>query len=476
MRKLSIRTPLLLAAFIAGAGWSAAAAPLSDAVVIHAKELIVRPGEVLEDVDVLVIDGVIRRVEAGIEVPEGARELSGAVVCAGMIDPWSVLGLQSAETTFTSPSPATRSADSFDPFGQEFQKKQALESGVTSVRVQAARRAMVSGLSSVMSLAPSSDEDLIVQGEVALGASIGLTNPSSGGSTFSRGSDGSFLVIETGPTPMDPFERISQVDKIASLLDTGLSYRIAQNEHVHDLAEWNEAIAEKVKEIEKDFKKAKKDRDKEIEEAKEKGKEFKEERYKEDKAPKAPKFDADKEIFARVANGETPLVIEVHRVAEIRNLLEATADFGRLRMVIAGGTEAAAFADELAERNIPVIVNPLTHGAGAFDEFDGHDPTLAGILAEAGVDVLIGTGGHAAGATRDLPLMAALAAGGGMEEDDAFAAITSVPARIFNLTDRGTVEFGKQADLLILDGQPLSTTTTVKAVLVGGRVVVEPKE
>ena len=52
----------------------------------------------------------------------------------------------------------------------------------------------------------------------------------------------------------------------------------------------------------------------------------------------------------------------------------------------------------------------------------------------------------------------------------------SGPASIFDLSDRGTVEFGKQADLLILDGQPLSTTPSVKAVLVGGRVVVEPKE
>jgi imidazolonepropionase-like amidohydrolase len=476
MRKLSIRTPFALSALLASAWCPAAANPSGDVVVIHAAEVIVSPGEVVKDVDILVIDGVIRRVEAGIEVPEGARELNGEVVCAGMIDPWSVLGIHPADAAFTGSAPSTRTADAVNPFGQEFQKKQALASGVTAVRVQASRRALVSGLSSVMSLAPRGDEDLIASEETALGASVGLTNPSSGGSTFTRGADGSFTVTETGPTPMDPFERIGQVDKIVGMLQSGIAYRIAQNEYVEERKEWEETIEEKVKELEKDFKKAKKDRDKEIEEAEEEGKEFKEEKYKEDKAPRAPKFDADKEALARVANGEIPLVVEVHRTAEIRNLLEATAGFGRLRMVIAGGTEAGPFAEQLAERNIAVIVNPGPHGAGTFDEFDGHDVALAGILAEADVDVLIGTGGQKAGASRDLPLLAAIAVGGGMEADDALAAITSGPAKVFDLSDRGTIEFGKQADLLILDGQPLRTTTSVKAVLVGGRVVVEPKE
>ncbi|MCH2107440.1 MAG: amidohydrolase family protein, partial [Planctomycetes bacterium] len=65
---------------------------------------------------------------------------------------------------------------------------------------------------------------------------------------------------------------------------------------------------------------------------------------------------------------------------------------------------------------------------------------------------------------------------GGLDAEHALAAITSGPAKAFGLSGHGTVEFGKQADLLILDGQPLSTTTSVQAVLVGGRVVVEPKE
>jgi len=472
MRKLPTRSTLLALALVAVAGWSEAA----DTVVIHAGEVIVRPGETLNDVDILIVDGVIRQVEAGIEVPEGARELSGAVVCAGMMDPWSALGVQPADLTFTSPSPATSTTDSLDFFGQEFLKRQALEAGVTTVRLQAARRAPIAGLSSVMSLAPRSYEDLVALDGAALGASIGLTDPNSGGSSVGFGPGGSFTVVESSPKPMELFERFAQVDRLSALLNSGLTYRISQNEYAYSLEEWQEGIAEKVKELEKDFKKAKKDRDKEIAEAKEDGKEFKEEKYKEDKAPKVPKYNADKEVYARAANGEIPLVVEIHRHAEIRNLLEATASLGRLRLVIAGGTEAGAFAEELAERDIAVIVNPQPQGAEAFDEFDGHDASLAATLHEAGVEVLIGSGGQAAGASRDLPLLAAMAIGNGLDADAALAAITSAPARVFDLEDRGAVEFGKQADLLVLDGQPLSITTAVQAVLVGGRVVVEPKD
>ena len=204
MRKLSIQAPLYALALVAAAGWAQAA----DIVVIHAKEAIVRPGEVLEDVDILVIDGVIRRVEAGIEVPDGARELSGAVVCTGMIDPWSALGVLPSDLSFTSPSPTTSTADSIDPFGQAYLKAQALKAGVTSVRVQAARRAAIGGLSSVMSLAPASSGELVSLDEAALAASVGLTDPSSGGSGMRFNRDGSFTLVDATPEPMDPFERI----------------------------------------------------------------------------------------------------------------------------------------------------------------------------------------------------------------------------------------------------------------------------
>ena len=61
-------------------------------------------------------------------------------------------------------------------------------------------------------------------------------------------------------------------------------------------------------------------------------------------------MDARKAVLARVAEGELPLVVEVHRAGELRNLLHATEGFTRLRLILAGATEVGPMASELAER------------------------------------------------------------------------------------------------------------------------------
>jgi imidazolonepropionase-like amidohydrolase len=275
---------------------------------------------------------------------------------------------------------------------------------------------------------------------------------------------------------MDPFDRIAEVDRVVQALEAGEKYALDRTEHRYELEEWQKKIAAEEEKLEKDFKKAKKDREKEQAEAEEKDKEFKEKRYKEDRKPRPPKHDEDAEVVARVVNGELPLVVQVHRAAEIRGLLDATRRFDRLRLVLAGATDAAAFADTLAERRIPVLVWPAPLGEGAPDELDGQDLSLAARLAEAGVPVLIGSG-VAPGATRDLPLLAALAIGHGLEREKATEALTLGAARAFDLADRvGSVERGKDADLLLLDGDPLESTTRVLYVVAGGRVVVTPED
>jgi imidazolonepropionase-like amidohydrolase len=282
---------------------------------------------------------------------------------------------------------------------------------------------------------------------------------------------GSVGVTRGGRVP-DVFDRIAEVDRLVGALDKGRRYGESKLEFRDELEKWTKAILEKAAELEKDFKKAKKDREKDEKEAKEKGKEFQEKKYKEDKKPRKVRFDADDEVLARTVDGAIPLVVEVHRASEIRRLLEKTEPYDRLRLVIAGGTEALPFARELVERSIPVILWPAPMGAQRADEYQAHDPALPGDLARAGVQVLIGSGGGSE--SRELRFIAALAVGHGMEREAALAAITTLPAQVFDAASRlGVLERGHSGDVLVLDGDPLDTTANLRFVVSRGEVVVQ---
>ncbi len=447
----------------------------SPVYVIRAAKVVTRPGVVLEDMAVLVRNGRIERIAADLITPEGATEVKGEVVCAAFIDPWSALGVEGGVLTTRTADAGTRTADGVDLYSDDHLRELSLRAGVTSARLQGAYRAGVGGLGAFVRLDPTLDDQAhaILDAEAAVGMSIGLSVDL--GATFRRMPDGSF-VIESGDRPMDVFDRVSAVDRVIAQIDTGRQYREAQIEYRYELEEWQKAIAEKSKELEKDFKKAKKDRAKDKKKAEDKGKDFKEKKYKEDKKPRKPKFNEEREQLARVAEGETSLVVEVHRAAELRNLLAGTKKYTRLRLIIAGGTEALTCAEDLAERGIPVIVWPSLRGTDAADEFSAHDLALAGNLSKAGVQVLLGSGGRDASATPDLPLLASLAVGHGLDADKAFSALTIDAARAFDLSDRlGTVEVGKDADLLVLDGMPLGPDARPRYVFIGGRLAITPE-
>ena len=168
--------------------------------------------------------------------------------------------------------------------------------------------------------------------------------------------------------------------------------------------------------------------------------------------------------------------MQVHRFAELRGLLSGTEKMDRLRLVLVGASEAIPLAAQLVERQIPVILTPALNGRGALDELEGADLSLAARLTRAGVRVLIGSGGLDPAATRDLPLLAQMAIGNGFDRDQAFDALTLGAARLFDADDHvGSVERGKDADLLLLDGDPLSSAGRVRYVISAGRVVVTPE-
>lgn len=421
-----------------------------QAVAIRAQRVIVRPGEELSNGTILIERGVISAIGTDVPIPEGARVIEGAVACSGFVDPWSSLGLDPASAGELAPTAATRTTDALDPWYLPEWRREALQAGVTAARLQLGRSAPMAGIGALVHTDEGAKPAVVLE-DACLAGSVGL----------SRG----------GRAP-DVFDRIAEVDRLVGALEKGRRYRESEVSFKKELADWLAAIAEKVIELEKDFKKAKKDREKEQGEAKEKGKEFKEEKYKEDKKPRKVRPDPDDDAMARAVEGEIPLVVEVHRASEIRRLLEKTEPFDRLRLVIAGGTEALAFAEELVERSIPVLLWPTPMGSNRPDEYRDHDPALAGELARAGVRVLIGSGGG--DEARELRFLAALAVGHGMEREAALAAITTLPAQVFDVADQlGALALGRSGDVLVFDGDPLDTSALLRFVVSRGQVVLQ---
>lgn len=421
-----------------------------ETVAIRAERAILRPGEELSPATILIQDGVVVAVGADLVVPEGARVIEGAVACPGFVDAWSSLGLDSDSVSDAGAGPATRTADALDPWYLPAERREALRAGVTAARVQIGRSAPFAGVGSLVHNRETARPDIVLE-DACMAGSIGITR---------------------GGRALDVFDRVGEVDRLVGALEKGRRYRESQVDFRKELETWTKAIAEKVVELEKDFKKAKKDREKDEKDAKEKGKEFKEKKYKEDKKPRRVRYDPDNEALARAVDGELPLVVEVHRASEIRRLLEKTEPFDRLRLVIAGGTEALGFVEELVERSIPVILWPTPMGTPRADEYEDHDLALAGDLARAGVRVLIGSGGS--DDARELRYLAALAVGHGMDREAALAAITTSPALVFDAADRlGAIAPGRAGDVLVFDGDPLDTSAALRFVVVHGEVVIQ---
>jgi imidazolonepropionase-like amidohydrolase len=429
----------------------------AEVILLRADKVIVRPGQVLEGASVLIEDGVITQVGKIITPPAGAREIKGAVVCAGFIDPWSVFGVDPESAGDQRNTASSATGDALDDYIDPRVRKDLLRAGITSLRTQIGALARVSGTGSVVRVHP----DLpLAKTNLSPACCLSMT-----------------LGVRADGNGTDPFERLSDVERLAGMITQGEAYALDQTEYQHDLTDWKKKIADKQKELDDGFKKAKKDRDKEVADAKEKGKEFKEKEFKEDKPPKAPKPDPDKATLARVAEGEIPLIVEVHRASQLRALLAATEPFKRLRLVLAGATDAMEVAPDLVRRHIPVIVWPQPMGATPIPEMERFDLALGARLQKAGVTVLLGSGARNPGASRDLPLLAELAIGHGLDREAAFYALTLGAARMLDLDSRiGSVERGKDADLLVLDGDPLAGASKIEYVLSAGDVVITPED
>jgi imidazolonepropionase-like amidohydrolase len=205
---------------------------------------------------------------------------------------------------------------------------------------------------------------------------------------------------------------------------------------------------------------------------------YREMRAHEDRKPEAerkplrePKRDLGKEVLLDVLDRKIPIRNHAHRMDDIRTAIRLSEEFG-YRLVIEHATEAYRIPDEIVSRGIPIAVGPL-FGDRAKREINKHTPATVGIMVNAGATVSIMTDSpfNPIHNLRDLVIFAIRE---GLPEDRALETVTINPARILGVEARvGSLEPGKDADFIILDGDPWDARKKVVATYIDGVRVFE---
>ena len=205
-----------------------------------------------------------------------------------------------------------------------------------------------------------------------------------------------------------------------------------------------------------------------------KAKEYKEllEAYAEDSEEnEKPDYDMKMEALTRVLSGEIPLKAHAHRADDILTAIRIAKEFG-VKLTIEHCTEGYLIKDILVEEGVSAIVGPLLTDRSKI-ELRNQSLKAPGILAKAGVTVAIMTD-HPCVPIQYLTLCAAMAVREGMPEEDALKAITINAARVSGIEDRvGSLEVGKDADIVIFDGHPFEIKSRVTTTIINGKIVYE---
>jgi imidazolonepropionase-like amidohydrolase len=185
-----------------------------------------------------------------------------------------------------------------------------------------------------------------------------------------------------------------------------------------------------------------------------------------------PRHDDDPRLEALrpAVQGTLPVIVVAQRVAQIRAAL-AWAREEKLALVLAGARDGWRVAPEIARANVPVIVEqPIELPTRPDEPYDANFAS-AGALSKAGVRVVFTDGSNASNA-RNLPHQAAAAVAFGFPREKAVAAMTLEPARILGVADRvGSLEPGKDATLIVTDGDILDLRSRVVAAWLDGRAL-----
>lgn len=406
---------LMLAAGVAGAQ--------ERAIAIRGGTVLPVDGPAIPNGTVVMRGGKIVAVGANVAIPAGAEivEARGKYVLPGLVDAMTSLGMTASDMNEASDpvTPQLRVFEAFNPFGTfgsgtpgALRMRESLSGGVTTMYIAPADAALIGGQGAVVKTAGATLDGMLVREPASIDMTLG-EQPKKAAAARQR----------------SPATRMSEVAMIRQALIKAQEY--ARNK------ESNPTLAR----------------------------------------------DLGMEALGRLLRREIPARLQANSATDIRSALALAKEFD-FDLVLDGAASAYVYKDTLVARKISVILGQVSHPFVSNEEIPDRseyppvDETTAAKLMKAGVKTAIASFSRAfgtlapAGSSKWILIDAAIAAGYGLPEDEVLRAVTLTPAEILGVAARvGSLTPGKDADVLVLDGDPLSVRTWVERVYVGGELV-----
>ena len=373
---------------------------------------------VISNGTILIDQGKIKAVGRNIKIPKNADvvDISGKVVMPGLIDAMTYYGIapEDLNEKLKPISPELRIIEAYYPFGNfgdgsgEIRSDDLLSGGITTIYIAPGDATILGGQGAVVQTAAPSFEEMILQEPSAIDITLG-----------------------SKPGKINRKDNRTPVTKMAAISQLRETFIKAQ------------------------------------------------EYLNKDDNPR----NLSMESIGLMLDRKIPVRIQANSPGDIRSAMNLASEF-EFDLIIDGGASSDMYIDEIVRKKIPVILGPVSHPYISGDEipelseYPSIDEGLAGRLDKGGVKVGFGSysyglGSLAKGITgKWLLIDAAISTGYGMSEKSVLRSLTLSAAEILNIENQvGSIEVDKKADLIVLNGDPLSIKTWVEQVYISGSLV-----
>ena len=458
-------------------------------------KIITMAGDTIENGTIVFRDGKISDVGADIKVPVEARviDASDKVIMPGFVEAHTSSGMSQANET-NPVVPYVSVIDSIDPMNSYF--RSARRTGVTTVRVAPGNSTLIGGQAAVIKTGGEFIDDMVLKSDAGVKISLRPVSGSRMGhlAKLRKALDEAKRKLDKknkakeeekkekgedkddkkkGDKKKDASKKKGVKKKDADKKDGDKEKEKKKNEKDGD-----EKEADKDKEEKKDKKEEKdSDKKKKKEDKDEKKSDAKKSDKKDDdkKKPEEVESELDKAMFA-ILSGELPVMIYCDKAMDVGQAMRLIKQYN-FKASLVLGRECYKAAKQVAEAKLPVMIDPQL-------VFFKEDPrtkeetkvVLPQVFRDHEVKFAfqVGRGGGTTLGSTYFWYQAATAVKYGMPTEEALEALTTLPAEFLGVDEFvGSIEKGKDADIIVLSGEPLSVDTWVEMTVVNGEIVYE---